>query len=412
MEQIWGLTLPNELYILSCMCMNAKLHRIVGFAAFLFLSLGTAFAEKVEVDGIYYNLNGDGTAEVTFRGDMEDGWMYFSADELYGGNVIIPDQILYEGLPYDVVSIGNDAFAGSKYMLSLTLPASVTKLGTGLFSLCSNLCYIEIDEENPSYFSMEGIMYQRNPTAIYFVPKNIQGDISLHEEIREIPSSAFQSCGNLTSIVLPDGVKTIADGAFNNCQNLVEIAMGEAVESIGEYAFSKCYALTVVDIPSSVKSIKSAAFTDCKSLTYILLHEGLQTIGKMAFYNCGNLSGVQLPSTLTSIGDQAFKECVSLDVVKNDSKLAIELGSSNHGYVAYYASQIISDSQSSVCVKNPSDRLSLCKEGGRWMVLNAGGEWVSIYTLTGQLICRVFCANEKEEIPVESPRIVAVLEER
>lgn len=188
--------------------------------------------------------------------------------------------------------------------------------------------------------------------------------------------------------------------------------MGDKLESIGEYAFSKCSSLTIVNFPTSVKSIKAAAFADCENLSYALFHEGVESIGKMAFYNCGHLKGVQLPSTLRSIGESAFKECVSLDVVKNDSPLAIELGSTDYGYVAYYASQIIPDPQGSACTKNLSDQLTLLREEGRWVILNGSGRWVSIYTLNGKLLCHLFCANEKEEIPLESPRIIVVTEER
>ncbi len=388
--------------------------RIMGGIALAlpFFSASSVWAEKVEIAGIYYHLNGDGSAEVTCRGDEEDGWMYYPADELYVGDLTVPGEVEYEGKTYVVKALGDDAFAGSKYLTSILLPSSLTSVGSGVFTLCNGLEYISVDDMNPTFISQDGILYKRNPLTLNFVPRNIGGDVSLLDGITTIPSSAFQNCSRLTTIELPDEVTTISDGAFNSCTQLSEIFMGEKVESIGEYAFSKCSSLTIVNFPTSVKSIKAAAFADCKNLSYALFHEGVESIGKMAFYNCGNLLGVQLPSTLRSIGENAFKECVSLDVVKNDSPLAVELGSTDHGYVAYYATQIIPDPQNSACTKNLSDQLALLREEGRWMVLNAAGQWVSIYTLNGQLLCHLFCTKEKEEIPVESPRVIAVLKER
>lgn len=380
--------------------------------ALLFLSASSVGAEKVEIAGIYYHLNGDGFAEVTCRGDEEDGWMYYPADELYVGDLTVPGEVEYEGKTYVVKALGDDAFAGSKYLTSISLPLSLTSVGSGVFTLCNGLEYISVDDMNPTFISQDGVLYKRNPLSIFFVPRSISGDITLLDAVREIPSAAFQNCVNLTTITLPEEVISIADGAFNNCKNLQEIFMGDKLESIGEYAFSKCSSLTIVNFPTSVKSIKAAAFADCTNLTYVLFHEGLENIGKMAFYNCGNIVGVQLPSTLTTIGEQAFKECVNLDIVKNDSPLPIQLGSTDYGYVAYYATQIIPDPQGTGCGNIISSSPSFYREGDNWVILNASGKWVSIYTLTGQQICRHFCQNEKEEIPVESPRIIVVPEER
>lgn len=380
--------------------------------ALLFLSASSVGAEKVEIAGIYYHLNDDGTAEVTYRGEEEDGWMYYPADELYVGDLTVPGEVEYEGKTYVVKALGDDAFAGSKYLSAIYLPSSIAAIGSGVFTLCNGLEYISVDDMNPTFISQDGVLYKRNPLSIFFVPRNITGDIALLDAVREIPSATFQNCVNLTTITLPEEVTTIADGAFNNCKNLQEIFMGDKLESIGEYAFSKCSSLTIVNFPTSVKSIKAAAFADCTNLTYVLFHEGLENIGKMAFYNCGNIVGVQLPSTLTTIGEQAFKECVNLDVVKNDSPLPIQLGSTDYGYVAYYATQIIPDPQDTKCEEIRTASPSCYRDGENWVILNASGKWVSIYTLTGQQLCRHFCQNEKEEIPLESPRIIVVPEER
>ncbi|MBQ0155950.1 MAG: leucine-rich repeat domain-containing protein [Bacteroidales bacterium] len=382
--------------------------RQIAFATAL-LSSFSLFAEKIEVDGIYYNLKDDGTAEVTYRGDDEDGWMYFSADNLYVGDVEIPSQFEYSGATYQVTSLGNDAFAGSKYMTSLFLPSTLSSIGTGIFSLCNSLEYISVDDMNPNFISQDGVLYKRNPLSISFVPRNISGDISLLDDLKEISSGAFQNCVNLTSITLPSEVTTIADGAFNNCVNLQEIFMNDKLESIGEYAFSKCNSLTIIDLPESVKSIKAAAFADCASLSFVLIHEGLQSIGKMAFYNCQNIGGIQLPSTLTTIGEQAFKECTSLDVVLNDSDLPIEIGSTDYGYVAYYASDIIK-TETSVCNIANDKNITISRSGNRWIISNASGKYVTIYSVNGQKLKRFYCETDREEMELEGEngRIIVV----
>ena len=61
-----------------------------------------AIAYDCKVDGIYYDLdNSKETASVTFRDDCYNS---------YSGAVTIPESITYNGSPYSVTSIGDNAF--------------------------------------------------------------------------------------------------------------------------------------------------------------------------------------------------------------------------------------------------------------------------------------------------------------
>ncbi len=344
-----------------------------------------AMAEKIEIDGIYYNIGNDGNAEVTYKGDEEDGWMYYSADELYCGDVEIPNQFEYKGKNYAVKSIGKDAFAGSKLMTSVYFPATLETIGNGCFTLCQTLEKIDIEEDNENFFSYKGILYSKNPTSIFFVPRAIAGDLELNNEITTIPSAAFQNCKNITTILLPDGITTIQDGAFNSCTNLEEIFFNDGLTTIGEYAFSKCNKLNILSFPNSLTTIKAAAFTDCTNLNYVLVHDGLETIGKMAFYNCQNILGIELPSTLKSIGDQAFDLCYSLDVVLNNSNLVVTAGSTTNGHVAYYATEVIDSKTETGLLSNGKKNIYLHTDG-TINVTNATGKNVMIYDYNGRLL--------------------------
>jgi len=315
---------------------------------FLLLFTNSVLAEIV-VEGIYYNITSTNTVEVTCRGYGaygRDGWMYFTQEELYTNNVRIPSSITYNDHTYSVTAIGNDAFAGSKLLKTLILPPSVGSIGSGVFSLCNNLTSIQVEANNAVFFSEKGILYKKNPVSLFYVPRNIQGDVELNSDITAIPSTAFQYCSGITSVTIPDNVTIIADGAFNSCTSLTEIYFSNngKLTTIGVQAFGKCSQLMLVSIPSSVTTIQESAFVNCPNLTYLLLHEGLQSIGKMAFYACSNISSVQLPGTLQSIGDKAFDLCKNLAIVKNKTRFVLELQSETYGCVAKYATQIIVES--------------------------------------------------------------------
>ena len=74
----------------------------------------------------------------------------------------------------------------------------------------------------------------------------------------------------------------------------------------------------------------------------------IKNIGSYAFSHCSLLSSVTLPSSLTLIDDKAFYFCESLKKVINNSNLDIQIGAETHGYVAYYATEIITGTESGV----------------------------------------------------------------
>ncbi len=296
-----------------------------------------------EVDGIYYSFNEElGEAVVTYRGaEEEDGWMYFSASELYVDDVVIPAEVTYNGKSYSVTGIGTNAFAGSKYLTSLSLPSTITYFGEDVFPLCQSLHTILVDENNPHYFVYSGVLYSRNPDAIFYVPRALSGMVEILDGVKEIPSTAFNLCSFVEQVVIPNSVQTIKDGAFFRCTSLTDVTIGSGVTSIMRDAFSDCTSLEVIKIPSNVKTIGVSAFSGCTNLFYLILNEGLETIESYAFYGCSSIFSVLLPSSLKSIGEKAFYDCVSLSSVLNESPLEIELGSESNGYVAYYANEIL-----------------------------------------------------------------------
>lgn len=191
---------------------------------------------------IYYNfvtINWNTTLEVTYRGK------YLSTDgNEYSGNVIIPESVDYEGSTFKVTSIGKNAFAYRSSLTSITIPKSVTSIGSGAFYNCNNLysaiCHCSIGE---SCF--------RGITSLK--------EVVLGEEVTEIGDNAFEGCSGLTSVTIPNSVTSIGDEAFHGCSGLTSITIPNSVTSIGDYAFA-IENLGSVIIGSGVKSIGSWVF--------------------------------------------------------------------------------------------------------------------------------------------------------
>ena len=85
-----------------------------------------------EVDGINYRRGLDNNVSV------EPG------DEKYAGRIVIPSEVNYEGMTYNVTSISNTAFNDCSGLTALYLPEGLKSLGTKMFSGCTSLTCLNI----------------------------------------------------------------------------------------------------------------------------------------------------------------------------------------------------------------------------------------------------------------------------
>ena len=89
----------------------------------------TVGAYDFEVGGIYYNITSKAYNKVgVTRGDTN-----------YSGSITIPATVTYEGVDYNVTSIGTSAFAHCSSLTSITIPESVTSIEYSAFYNCSSL---------------------------------------------------------------------------------------------------------------------------------------------------------------------------------------------------------------------------------------------------------------------------------
>ena len=155
-------------------------------------------------------------------------------------------------IPESVTSIGEQGLNDCTSLISIDIPASVTNIGYVAFAGCSNVQSIRVAEGNPVYDS------RNDCNAIISTSNNqiVRGcqNTIIPEGITSLGVCSFNSCSNLSSIVLPSSLKSIGGWAFDST-DLTTIEIPQNVYSIGTKAFMYCHSLTSVIIPSNVSSI-------------------------------------------------------------------------------------------------------------------------------------------------------------
>ena len=293
-----------------------------------------ATAHDFEVDGIYYNINGN-EATVTFKGSDFDNY-----SNEYSGSVVIPATVTHNGTTYPVTAIDESAFFKCTGLAKIVIPNSVTEIGSGAFSGCSGLTSINIPN---SVTAIRGSVFERCSRLTSIVIPN---------SVTSIGDYAFYKCEGLTSVSIPNSVTAIGYNGFtgctgltsvvvesgnprydsrNNCNAIIETANNKlifgcnnttipnSVTSIGDFAFYMCEGLTSVNIPNSVTAIGEGAFNSCTGLTSIYISNSVTSIGFGAFLGCSGLTSIYISNSVTEIGNFAFVYCSGLTSIVVES---------------------------------------------------------------------------------------------
>ena len=262
-------------------------------------------------------------------------------------SVVIPSFI--DGYP--VTRIEDDAFSGEGFY-QMTIPSSVTSIGSRAFKNCSSLSSIVFKGNAPTLGADVFLGTSAYPwvTATITYPSAATGwgatygDLTTVADYSDvltcttnadhtfvtimgytgaggilvIPASidklpvttigdhAFQGCSGLTSVTIPDSVTRIGTRSFQGCSGLTSVTIPNSVTRIGTQAFQGCNGLTSLTVPDSVIRIGTQSFQNCSGLTSATIGSGVAHIGAGAFDSCSGLNKITFKGNAPTLGDDAF----------------------------------------------------------------------------------------------------------
>ncbi len=206
---------------------------------------------------------------------------------------------------------------------TIRIGANVTDVDTKAFYSCWALQNIEVDENNPNYCDVDGVLYNKDKTAILCYPcdhdEYLRQKYGYEKEFyKDEVTTEYEK--DIQTYVVPSTVEKIDEMCFNYA-NLRVIYLPEGLKRIETLAVFKLHERVdqwgTTPSLTNIYSYKSEVVTDThfkneKALgeVYNSLPEGLEFIGSDAFSYNQALSYVYIPESVTHIGHHAFWDTV------------------------------------------------------------------------------------------------------
>ena len=302
------------------------------------------------------------------------GWTH-CIDWDYGGDVVVPAFVSYNGKRYIVTEIGNNSFdqcamssielpptittirdraiAHCPFIQSLTIPSSVELIEEGALRQNNILSTITVNQGNKNYVSIDNVLFNKERTTILqYACGSSDSDYIIPSTVTRIANFAFDDCDQLVHVTIPESVRSIGKWAFYQCSKLERIRIPSSVIQIDEGAFTGpnyaltefeidernpaytvvngvlytkdlstivCYPVanpqTNYDIRNGTESIFGESFASANNLYTVCIPNTVTSIGNSAFFGCQNLQSVDIPASVNYIGSQAFDYCYNLTSV-------------------------------------------------------------------------------------------------
>ncbi len=263
----------------------------------------------------------------------------------YPDKLIIPEMI--QGKP--VQSILPDYKTGDNYR-TLSIPKTVINIDVTGFKYSDNLEAFEVDPNNPAYSSEDGVLFNKDKTALLmFPPAKKLNTYQIPATVKRIANEAFSNNKYLGFVTAPAGLEKVDWGAFHTAERMIMLDFSACTNTVFDSSsLEKCSSLEVLLLPKNITDIPYGLCDGCEKLREIVIPDSVTKIGTNAFRNCKALKKVQLSNNLTDLGSSAFANCESLGEITLPKTLKVIENDTFHN----------NSNLKSVTVLNPKTRIS------------------------------------------------------
>lgn len=185
-----------------------------------------------------------------------------------------------------VVAIDRFTFVSDENMQYCYIGPDVQYIDEQAFFGCFALRAIYVDEANPYFTDIDGVLYSKDMKTMYLYPTY---HISHLQDTGVVPVGWYDDGAHEETFKVPEGVEKIATGCFYKTWGIKEIELPSTIKEIGSMAFFRCQSLRLVNLPDGLRKIGSDAFSYCFSMKGALyIPESVEEIEHHAFYKCAD----------------------------------------------------------------------------------------------------------------------------
>lgn len=181
-------------------------------------------------------------------------------------DIVIPEEI--DGIKVKGVSIGDtyDYYSDNNVKRRFTLPKTVERIF--IESKWNNIEYITVDEEKENFCSVDGVLFSKDMKKLICYPPMREGSsYTVPEGVEELGDFAFENCGTLTSLILPDSLKYIGDGSLR-LTALEELTVPESCTSAYHSVIGDCEALRTITFLRDIAPVGNDRPADLSNFEY------------------------------------------------------------------------------------------------------------------------------------------------
>lgn len=210
-------------------------------------------------------------------------------------------------MPDSVESIGTSAFNRCSSLQEVVFGKGLASIGSMCFNYCHKLERFVVDETNPNFKGVDGVLYNKNVDTLVLYP---QGR----------PDASF---------TMPETVKHIGPYGIYEPQLLQAVTVSPILETIDEFGMAGIALTGVVKLPATITSIHFKAFQYDDGVTAFELPESCaayatvdgvlydKAVTHLLVYPAGRPDvSYETPDTVRTVGSYAFHSCKYLENIR------------------------------------------------------------------------------------------------
>lgn len=225
-------------------------------------------------------------------------------------------------IPDSVTAIGSYAFGSCASLQAIDISENVASIGDYAFFDCASLEAINVSSGNTEYVSENGVLFNKEKTALIAYPAAKQNkEYTVPEAVTQISSDAFYNAKNLEKVTIGENIKLIGWSAFSGCESLVAIELPDKVFDIEGFAFfGSAYYNDSENWENGALYIGNHLIDVSEDAQTLAVKNG--TINVAGYITSDAVKTITLPESLLSVGNSGFDSFFALEEISVDENNA------------------------------------------------------------------------------------------